>query len=73
MPKRATRAGFEVARRAAGGAEALADFTIRAAEGDAAGDKTARRRGYHLRLIQLGVFTVVVITLIVVQYVRMLR
>ena len=34
----------EVARRAAGGAEALADFTIRAAEGDAAGDKTARRR-----------------------------
>ena len=62
----------EVARRAAGGAEALADFTIRAAESDAAGDKTARRRG-HLRLIQLGVFTVVVITLIVVQYVRMLR
>ena len=36
----------EVARRAAGGAEALDDFTTRVAEGDAAGDKTARGRGY---------------------------
>ncbi len=63
-----------VARRAAAGAEALEPFTSSTGGVGAQHDeKRVPGRRLYLGLIQLAVFTIVVIGLLVVQYLRVLR